>query len=170
MKLPIFTDYSGITIAIIFIALGLSLISCSGSTNSGMDNTGDDEASIEVSGVLTLENNGASAYVAVSLTGSGISADLDTENPEINMEIGKRVTLVNDAGASSHPLVLRNSDNETLLGQRSDRGVFSEDEGVDALFEGNSITFTVTEQLAAELNDYICSFHPGMNGRITVTE
>ncbi|MCC5912987.1 MAG: hypothetical protein JJU46_01320 [Balneolaceae bacterium] len=165
-----FSDYSTITALMMCIALSLSLINCSNSTDSGMDNIEDDDAPIEVSGVLTLENNGASAYVAVSLTGSGISAELETENPEINLEIGRRVTIINDAGASLHPLVLRNSDSETLLGQRSDRGSFSEDDGVDAIFEGNSITFTVTEQLAAELNDYICSFHPGMNGSITIAE
>lgn len=141
-------------------------ISCSDNTTSAADDNLPDDPT----GAITLSNNGASAYVATEVTGEGVSAETDAENPVIELMAGSRVTIVNEAGASSHPLVLRSDDGESLLAQRSDRGSFADDESVNAIFEGNSLTFTVTEPLAAELADYICAFHPGMNGEIRIAE
>lgn len=120
--------------------------------------------------IVTIGNMGASAYVFLTIDGEGADAPLNEDNAEIELTIGERFTFNNDAGASSHPLDFRNSDRDKLLGQSNAGGLFDEDNAVDLVKDGNSISFTLTAELASALNDYVCSFHPGMNGGISIVE
>lgn len=143
-------------------------ISCTSTNTGAMDD--EPEEVEQLTGTLVLENNGAQSYTVARIDGDGISAETGTANPSITLTVGGRYTFVNQAGASSHPLDFRNSDREKLFGQSNPAGQFDSDSDVDVVENGDSITFTLTESLAAALSDYVCSFHPGMNGDLLVSE
>lgn len=145
----------------------LIVSACENNPTSAEENS--DEI-VPIGATALFENNGASAYVISSIDGEGISAETGTENPDITIEAGFRYTFDNAAGASSHPLEFRDSEGNVVLGQRGDGGSFADDPDVNAVLEGNRITFTLTTELAALMVDYVCSFHPGMNGSITTVE
>lgn len=141
---------------------------CVDNTSSANMDMEDPEIPVQEGAEVTFENNGSTAYVISSIDGDGVIADTGVPNPEVTMETGRRYTIDNAAGASSHPFEMRDADNGVLLGQRGDRGLFSDDPDVNAVFEGNSITFTLTSEIAGLLENYVCSFHPGMNGTFVI--
>ena len=151
-----------IATAIIFSAI--SLIGCTNNTTQADLPDDPDVTTIE------FDNMGATAYVILSINGNGASANLNEENAQLNLRIGDRFRFNNTAGASNHPLDFRNSNRDKLIGQSNADGQFDDDSEVDIETDGNIISFTLTESLAAELNGYVCSFHPGMNGEISATE
>ena len=59
---------------------------------------------------------------------------------------------------------------DKFLGQSNADGLFDDNSDVDIETDGNIISFTLTGSLATEINGYVCSFHPEMNGEISVTE
>lgn len=144
------------------------VISCTNPTSADEDNDMGDPDIPEAT--ITMDNIGAQSYTVTSVEGEGAGADQNTANPDITLTIGGRYTFVNDAGASSHPLDFRDADREKLFGQSNQSGTFDDDDAVELAKSGNSISFTLTNELAAELNDYICSFHPGMLGNVIVRE
>lgn len=113
---------------------------------------------------------GATAYVVLGIDGEGATASLNEENAEIILKIGDRFRFNNVAGASNHPLDFRNSNRDKLLGQSNGDGTFDDDSDVNVQTDGNTISLTFTSDLALELNGYVCSFHPGMNGKISSIE
>lgn len=144
----------------------LTLLSCSNnSTSTDMDEQ-EDEPQTEAA--ITLNNSGSNAYLVTNIEGNGANSEMDSPNAAITLEIGGRYTFVNEAGASSHPLDFRNSDSDKLLGQSNSSGSFDDNSEVNVTRSGDMITFTLTEGLSEELNDYICSFHPPMNGEIII--
>ncbi len=120
--------------------------------------------------VITLDNNGAQSYTIINIEGEGAMAELNTENPAITLVPGGRYSFVNESGASAHPLDFRNSDRQKLFGQSRMNGNFNDVDEIDLVMEGDLITFTLTEELAAELADYVCSFHPSMRGDIEIAD
>lgn len=153
------------TLLIISVFSAITL-SCTNNSTSVEMNEEQPESQIE--GTITLDNSGAQSYVISSIEGDGIHAETDTPNATFELEIDGRYTFVNNAGASSHPLDFRNADRDKLLGQSNNSGSFDEDEIVNLSRSGDAITFTLTEELAEQLFDYICSFHPPMNGMIVI--
>jgi len=129
-----------------------------------MPDESDDVTSIQI------DNMGSTAYVILGIDGEGASANLNEENADLTLRVGDRFRFENVAGASNHPLNFRNSDRDKLLGQSNNDGLFDDDADVDVQSDGNSISFTLTSDLAAVLNDYVCSFHPGMTGGINTTD
>lgn len=125
------------------------------------------EIPLSVTGTLNIDNDRATAYIITSIEGEGITGEIGVNNPEIILEVGRRYTFNNEAGASSHPLEFRNIDGDVLLSQREDSGLLFDNAQIDAIVEGDAITFTLTSELAEMIEDYICGFHPGMNGKIT---
>ncbi|NBC25883.1 MAG: hypothetical protein GVY08_03410 [Bacteroidetes bacterium] len=119
---------------------------------------------------ITIDNVGATAYIFIGIDGDGASANLNEQNAELELKTGERFSFKNEAGASNHPLDFRNSDREKLLGQSNGDGLFDNNEEVDLKKDANTITFTLTAELAGAINDYICHFHPGMNANIVVAE
>lgn len=156
-------SYITTIILILFI-----FISCTSTNTGSMD---DEMEEVEqLTGTVILENNGAQSYTVASIDGDGISAETGSANPTITLTVGGRYTFVNQAGASSHPLDFRNGDRQKLFGQSNPAGQLDNDTDVDVVENGDSITFTLTESLAEALTQYICSFHPGMNGNLVISQ
>ena len=162
------TTRKKVSFLLTFILTLFIFISCTSDTTSAMDD--DMEEPVQLRGTIVLENNGAQSYTVASIDGDGISAETGTANPVITLIVGGRYTFVNQAGASNHPLDFRNGDREKLFGQSNSSGQLDNDGDVDIVESGDSITFTLTPSLAASIEDYICSFHPGMRGDIAVSE
>jgi transforming growth factor-beta-induced protein len=115
---------------------------------------------------MTVENSGASAYFVSEIIGGENVTPLNTDNSTWTLTEGTRYELT-ITGASSHPFELRNATGEALLSQSSE-GSFEADPDVDFVTDGTQFDFTLTTELAAEINDYICTIHSGMNGDINV--
>jgi len=154
------------TIAIFITTAFLLFVSgCSNSSTSP-----ESEPDVINEATITLNNSGASAYVAVSVEGSGVSATINADNPEISLTAGGRYTFINNGGASSHPFDFRDGSGNKLFGQSRDDGALENSSDINVVKNNNSITFTLTDDLASRLSDYICFFHPGMNGTFRVID
>ena len=116
---------------------------------------------------VTLDNVGASAWEVTALDGEESVADIGVENPTLTLREGVRYTVEN-GGWSFHPLELFDADGEALLSQDGS-GSFEDDPAVDWVDSGETLSFTVTEALAAELDGYICTVHPSMEGVVETT-
>lgn len=122
----------------------------------------DDPERVEV----VLDNVGANAWELVS-------ADEDVgeegvDNPELTLQEGTRYTFVN-RGSGPHPLEFRDANGNSLLSQQ---GTGSYETDADVNYEENDedMIFTLTEPLAEDLNSYICTAHPSMEGSIQTVD
>jgi hypothetical protein len=115
---------------------------------------------------LTIDNEGISAWVVVS--GSGSVAPTDEPNPTMTLEVGTRYVIEND-GWSAHPFALRRADDTPLLSQDAD-GTYEDSAAVAWRDDGDTLAFTMTEDLAAELDSYVCTVHGSMRGDVATTE
>ena len=92
------------------------------------------------------------------------------ENPTITLETGVRYTISNE-GWSIHPLAFRDGDQNKLLSQGRDQtGEFENDGDVNWIDSGDTLSFTLTDELANRINSYICTVHSSMVGQIETTE
>lgn len=133
--------------------------------------------------VVTIDNVGADAWEVTDTDGEEV-APLGEENPTITLTVGTRYAFENDGG-TTHPLAFRDSDTDPLVSQADDdddgddggsgpsyglsplaAGAFGDDPDVDVVQDGDRITFTVTPDLAQELDNYVCTVHPAMVGDI----
>lgn len=115
---------------------------------------------------MTVDNDGAQAYYVSSINGDDSITSLNTNNSTWTLTEGARYELT-ITGASSHPFKLRNSSGDDLLSQNSN-GSFESDSDVNFVDNGQQFYFTLTPALAAEIDQYICGIHSGMNGQINV--
>ncbi|TVR16316.1 MAG: hypothetical protein EA391_08350 [Balneolaceae bacterium] len=152
-----------------FILLSIALL-ISGCSSSTTDANGEPDINILPEAVITLDNNGAQSYTVTSIEGEGAWAELNSQNPIITLVPGGRYTFVNESGATAHPLDFRNGNHQKLFGQSRMSDSFNDVEEINLVMEGDLITFTLTEDLASELADYVCSFHPNMRGTIEITD
>ena len=130
--------------------------------DSGTETEGDTESSPS-GATLVIDNVGTQAWeVAEDKTGS--VAPTGEENPTMTFEVGQRYAVEN-RWWSTHPLALRASDDAPLLSQSTD-GEFEGDADVDWVDNEETLSFTVTEDLAANLNYYICTIHSSMRGDV----
>ena len=137
-------------------------------TNGGMDDetpTGG-EMSAEISGAqLTIDNVGVSAW-EVTQDETGSVAESGAENPTMTFEVGQRYAVTND-GWGQHPFAVETGDGTALLSQSPDEeGDFEGDADVGWVDEGEQLSFTFTESLAAEAATYRCTVHPSMEGDV----
>ena len=111
---------------------------------------------------LTLNNQGASAWVLqdsdANVGPTGVS------NPALTLTVGTRYRIEN-RGWSFHPLAFRDANDQPLLTQDG-QGSFQNDSAVNWVDNGETLAFTLTPALAAELDDYVCTVHPSMVGRV----
>lgn len=133
------------------------------------DNDADDdsEATSEFAAVITLLNDGASAYIVTNIEGPATIASLNVPNNDIRLVIGNRYKFINAAGVN-HPLDFRDAEGNYLLTQDTINGEFEEDEAVNWVFnygEG-SVAFTLTANLADRIATYNCTIHAAMTGSI----
>jgi plastocyanin len=113
---------------------------------------------------LTINNVGVSAW-EVAEDSSGSVAPTGEENATMTFQTGTRYEVTND-GWSSHPFALRASDDSPLLSQSAD-GSYEGDSEVNWADNETELAFTVTEELASELDHYICTIHSSMRGDVT---
>lgn len=134
-------------------------VSVSSSTSGGGDT---DTGPTEVA--FTIDNVGSSAWV-VENDSTGVAGD--GENPDINLEQGKRYTIRNNGyGAyGTHPLEFFDSNGDALLSQSS-TGDFEDNPDVNWVDNGDTVSFTVTQSLYDSLSGYICTVHISMEGNI----
>ncbi len=121
-------------------------------------------ASMHSDVTVTIDNVGASAWELTAVDGSDGVADIDTRNPTLELTTGTRYRFENE-GYSGHPLAFRDARNQALLSQE-ETGRFEDNDTVEWVDNGTAVAFTVTEELAAELNQYICTVHLSMIGGI----
>jgi hypothetical protein len=113
---------------------------------------------------ITIESQGASAYFVTMVEGADNVTELNENNSAWTLEIGRRYRIINSSG-SAHPFALR-AGNDMLLSQDGS-GSFVDDPDVDFVTDDEGITFTLTEALAEQLDNYVCTLHPAMTGEIT---
>ena len=117
---------------------------------------------------MTVDNDGAAAYFVSEINGNENVTELDTNNSTWTLTIGTRYVLT-ITGASNHPFEIRNSSGDALLSQSAD-GSFEGDAGVEFVSSGTQFEFTLTSDLASEIDRYFCTIHSGMNGEIVVNQ
>ena len=124
-------------------------------TESGADLTPDGAVD------LVIESEGLSAWV-VAEDESGEVAPTDESNPTMTFGVGTRYAVENN-GWDTHPFALRAADDSPLLSQSAD-GSYEDDDAVDWVDDGGTFAFTMTDDLAADLNYYTCTVHSSMRG------
>ena len=124
-------------------------------TESGADLTPDGAVD------LVIESEGFSAWV-VAEDESGEVAPTDESNPTMTFGVGTRYAVENN-GWDTHPFALRAADDSPLLSQSAD-GSYEDDDAVDWADDGGTFAFTMTDDLAADLNYYTCTVHSSMRG------
>ena len=116
---------------------------------------------------IRLDNVAADAWKLVD-TDDGTVASVGAENPTLALTVGTRYRFVNDGG-SDHPLEFRDGEYGRLLSQAVN-GEFEDEEAVDwqADDEAHEYAFTLTEELADRMENYVCRFHTSMFGEIDI--
>jgi hypothetical protein len=117
---------------------------------------------------ITLDNVGSSAWQATSIDGDEDVAPLNENNPTLTLEPGTRYVIENN-GWDAHPLAFRDEAGEELLTQDGD-GKYETDSAVEWVDEDDELAFTLTDDLAAEVEKYICTIHSSMRESVTVEE
>jgi hypothetical protein len=87
------------------------------------------------------------------------------QNPTMRFEVGRRY-VVENAGWSLHRLAFIDDDGTPLLSQERN-GRFEGVDAVEWVDDGERVAFTVTEDLGASLDRYVCETHPRMQGPAT---
>ena len=113
---------------------------------------------------VTVDNAGISAWV-VTADESGSLAPTDERNPTLTFAVGRRYVIEND-GWSAHPFALRRADDTPLLSQDA-AGTYEDSPAVEWRDDGDTLAFTMTADLAADLDYYVCTIHPSMRGDAT---
>jgi len=139
--------------------MGTATDSGMGMTDSGMGTTTD--SGMGSTAELTMSNVGASAW---EVTAGADAVSAMGENPTLTLSAGTRYVVQND-GWSAHPLAFRAADDSPLLSQSAD-GSYESDDAVNWVDNETSVEFTVTEELAADLDYYICTVHSAMRGSV----
>jgi hypothetical protein len=110
---------------------------------------------------MTLDNVGFRAW-EIAATSDADVGPTGEENPTLTLSVGTRYEIEN-GGWSSHPLAFRAADGSPLLSQ-SASGEYEDDAAVDWVDDDETLAFTVTGDLAADLDFYICAVHSTMRG------
>jgi len=150
------SDYDGLERRQVLSGLGAGLLT----TGLGVGQTSGENHDVTV----TLNNQGASAWVLDS-AGENVG-ETGEPNPALTLTVGTRYRFEN-LGWSFHPLAFRDADDNALLTQSAyGTGSFEDDSAVNWVDNGEELAFTVTESLAAEFDDYVCTVHPSMEGAL----
>jgi hypothetical protein len=123
---------------------------------------------------ITLAAQGTEDYVIQTIEPDGVGiATEGAQDPELALRQGWRYEVVNTV-AVAHPFELLDmgataAEDVVLLSQTADGSM----EGTASIAwteDGDTVTFTVSPELNAELTGYRCGLHPGtMRGAITIT-
>lgn len=126
-----------------------------------------EESDAGVDSEIVMDNVGSSAWKVPTADKEYVEVTSE-ENPTLTLETGIRYKITNK-GYSAHPLAFRDTTESALLTQ-SGTGKFEEDSAVNWIDEGSAIEFTLTDELAGEINSYICTVHSSMVGNIETVD
>ena len=140
-----------------------SAVSLTGLASTGASATGHTDGDVTV----RLNNAGFSAWEITDVDGGESVGPVDEENPTLSLRVGIEYEFENN-GWSTHPLAFRDEAGNDLLTQEGRGGSFEGDDGVDWVNADDSLSFVVTEELAEELDFYICTVHDSMRGDIQI--
>lgn len=133
----------------------------------GTIGTGGVSATNHIDTTVVMENVGASAWTVDTIDGTALTADTNTDNPELTFtETDRRFRFENN-GYPSHPLAFRDEEGTALLSQ-STTGLFNTDSDVNWVDDDDAVAFTLTGELASEVADYRCTVHSAMVGAVTI--
>lgn len=132
--------------------------------NDDDDNQDDNDINIVE---MTVDNSGSSAYFVSAINGDEDVTTLNEDNSTWQLTVGTRYELT-ITNASVHPFALRDSENNILLSMNNVDGNFEGDTDVDFETGGSTFNFTLTQALADELDNYVCTVHLGMTGGIII--
>ena len=138
----------------VLAGIGAGVLACGTSIRTAASS----HESVEV----VLDNVGASAWELVEADAD--VGETGVDNPTLTLQTGVRYTFVN-LGAGPHPLAFRDEDGNDLLRQGGS-GSYEDQDDVNYEESGDEMTFTLTEQLAQDVNSYICTVHASMEGRV----
>lgn len=149
---------------LLFLPFLFLAFSCEEEVDDLMDD--DDDSTVNTVG-MTVGNSGASAYFVSEINGDEDVTVLNEDNSSWRLTIGTRYELT-VTGANSHPFALRDAANNILLSMNSVAGSFEGDSDVDYRANGSTFSFKLTQALADELDNYVCTLHLGMTGSTTI--
>lgn len=129
------------------------------------DDDNDDDNSVNIV-EMTVGNDGATAYFVSEVIGNEDVTTLNENNSSWELTVGTRYEITVTA-ATAHPFALRDSDNAVLLSMNSTEGTFEADDNVNFETDGTTFNFTLTQELADQLDNYVCTIHSSMTGSIT---
>ncbi len=113
---------------------------------------------------ITLDSVGTRAWEVSAVDGADDVATTDTDNPTLTLTVGTRYQFSNEQW-NFHPLAFRDAEDDPLLSQSAD-GRFEDREVVNWVDENDTVQFTLTDDLAAAMDTYICTAHPSMEGAV----
>ena len=113
---------------------------------------------------VTLDNIGSSAWEVTGVEGANDVAQTGADNPALTLTVGTRYRFENNGG-SAHPLGFQDADGAYLLNQAGD-GSLENDDAINYEEDGDSVTFTFTQELANAVATYRCTIHPSMIGAV----
>jgi endonuclease YncB( thermonuclease family) len=111
-----------------------------------------------------LDNDDGGTAWALAASSEGV-AQTDEQNPTMRFKIGERHYIENRGWGNDYPLAFRDADDNILLGQ-TESGSFEDDPDVEWVDTGDVVEFTLTEDLAAEIDGYVCPVAQPMNGDV----
>ena len=122
-----------------------------------------------INATITVNNVGTSAYVFTAIEGTGASASLNMENTALNLKIGSRYAINNEAGRP-HPFLIMGIGNTTLLAQNDVVGTFESNPAVNFVATDSTMIFTLTSEMATQIAPYMCGRHAAMTGNINAVD
>jgi len=163
-KIEVMKNFRNILLLLPFMVLAFS---CEDEVEDLVDDDdNDDDNSINIV-EMTVDNSGVSAYFVSEINGNEEVTPLDEDNSAWELTVGTRYELT-VTQANTHPFALRDSGNDILLSMNDVDGTFEGNSDVDFQSSGSSFSFTLTQELADELDNYVCTVHTGMTGSISV--
>jgi endonuclease YncB( thermonuclease family) len=121
----------------------------------------------EDTGLMAALNNVGTSAWTLDAASEGVG-ETGVDNPTLSLEEESRHHVEN-RGAGAHPLAFRDADGNALLTQDG-TGSFEDDPDVNWVDTGDIVEFTLTADLAAELDSYGCEVHPAMAGDIEIVQ
>jgi uncharacterized surface protein with fasciclin (FAS1) repeats len=115
---------------------------------------------------MTVGNDGASAYFVSEIVGDENVTELNENNSTWTLTVGTRYEL-NVTGFGPHPFEIRDASGNALLSM-SASGSFENNSNVNFQTSDAQFSFTLTQELADEIADYVCTVHGSMRGDIVV--
>lgn len=115
--------------------------------------------------VMIVINEDDNALVIEEVAGADNVAQVGAQNPEVTLMVGERYEIVFEGEGG---VALQGKDDNILLASNEESGSLEANADIDFVESNNSMTFTVTEELAEQLAAYTVTSNPELSGSIRV--